>query len=105
MRMASNDEKSIESQSCERRAESVWCRRVSGMTGTHDSVIGTRSEIAVGRFLSQVPTRFKPAEGPAVLCGVLLDVDESSGRSLAVERLQLKETEEIAAPGADEDGE
>ena len=34
----------------------------AGMTGPHDSVIGVRSEIAIQRFLTQVPIRFKPAE-------------------------------------------
>ena len=76
----------------------------AGMTGTHDSVIGTRAEIAVGRFLSQVPTRFKPAEGPATLCGVLLEVDEATGVSVSVERLQLRETADVDSAG-DEDGE
>ena len=63
----------------------------AGMTGTPDSVIGTRHDIAVQRFISQVPTRFKPAEGRAALNGVLVDVDESSGRATAIERLQLSE--------------
>ncbi len=63
----------------------------AGMTGTPDSVIGTRHDIAVQRFISQVPARFKPAEGRAVLNGALVDVDESSGRATAIERLQLSE--------------
>lgn len=61
----------------------------AGMTGVRDSVIGTRQEIAVKRFITQVPMRFKPAEGPALLCGVLVDVDQASGRATAIERLQL----------------
>ena len=61
----------------------------AGMTGPLDSVIGTRADIAIERFVQSVPLRFKPAEGPAVLCGVLVDVDESSGRASAIERLQL----------------
>jgi calcineurin-like phosphoesterase len=77
----------------------------AGMTGTHDSVIGTRAEIAVGRFLSQVPTRFKPADGAATLCGVLVEVDETTGVAISVERLQLKETAGEAVPAGDEDGE
>ena len=63
----------------------------AGMTGTPDSVIGTRADVAVQRFISQVPARFKPAEGPAALNGVLVDVDETSGRATAIERLQLRE--------------
>ncbi|MEE2658100.1 MAG: TIGR00282 family metallophosphoesterase [Candidatus Latescibacterota bacterium] len=61
----------------------------AGMTGVHDSVIGTRPRIAIGRFLDQVPTRFKPACGNPTFCGALVDVDETSGRATAIERLQI----------------
>ncbi|MFH1570197.1 MAG: TIGR00282 family metallophosphoesterase [Gemmatimonadota bacterium] len=74
----------------------------AGMTGVRDSVIGTRAEIAVQRFLSQVPMRFKPADGPALFCGALVDVDESTGRATAIERLQLL-ADHAAAAEADGD--
>jgi calcineurin-like phosphoesterase len=61
----------------------------AGMTGVHDSVIGVRAEIAIGRFLSQVPARFKPAEGKVRLDGVLLEICPRTGRALTIERLQL----------------
>ena len=63
----------------------------AGMTGVRESVIGVRPEMAIQRFLSQVPTRFKPAEGKAVLCGALVEADEASGRAIRIERLQLAE--------------
>lgn len=75
----------------------------AGMTGVRDSVIGTRPDIAVGRFLDQVPTRFKPADGEPQLCGVLVDVDDASGRATAIERLQLAASGATSA-GADDDG-
>lgn len=68
----------------------------AGMTGVRDSVIGTRPEIAVRRFITQVPMRFKPADGPALFCGALVDVDESTGRATAIERLQLPSTDGAA---------
>src|SRR4029077_9092379 len=34
-----------------------------GMTGPHDSVIGVRTEIALRRFLTQLPARSEPALG------------------------------------------
>lgn len=61
----------------------------AGMTGPADSVIGTRPQIAVGRFISQLPARFKPAEGRPLLCGALIDFDPDTGRASAIERLQL----------------
>ena len=63
------------------------------MTGPRDSVIGIRPHIAIERFLSQRPQRFKPAEGPARLCGVLIDIDPADGRATAIERLQLDHDE------------
>lgn len=61
----------------------------AGMTGPHDSVIGVRPEQAIRRFLTQVPTRFKPAEDGARFCGVLVDADPESGRATHIERLQI----------------
>lgn len=65
----------------------------AGMTGVQDSVIGTRAEIAVRRFVEQVPTRFKPAEGRAVFCGAVIDIDETDGRARGIERLQVSENQ------------
>ena len=76
----------------------------AGMTGVHDSVIGTRPEIAIKRFVDQVPARFKPADGRAVFCGAIVDIDPNDGRAIAIERLQLEEREAAAAvPDDDED--
>ena len=61
------------------------------MTGVRESVIGVRPEMALQRFLTQVPTRFKPAEGKATLCGVLIDADDANGRATHIERLQIEE--------------
>ena len=63
----------------------------AGMTGVRESVIGVRPEMAIQRFLTQVPTRFKPADGKAILCGALVEADEASGRATRIERLQLAE--------------
>ena len=59
------------------------------MTGPHDSVIGVRSEIAIQRFLTQVPIRFKPADANIKFCAALIEADPHSGRALAIERLQI----------------
>ncbi len=60
-----------------------------GMTGPFDSVIGTRKEIILERFLSQLPSKFEVAKGDVRLQAVLIDVDEESGRALQIERLSL----------------
>ena len=66
----------------------------AGMTGPENSVIGVESGIIFDRFLMQMPFRFKTATGPAVLCGVLLDIDEQSGLARSIERLNVREEPE-----------
>ena len=61
----------------------------AGMTGPFDSVIGTRKEIVLDRFLLQIPNKFDVAKGDVRLQGVLIDVDVHSGKALAIERLSV----------------
>ena len=61
----------------------------AGMTGPHDSVIGVQKELAIRKFLTQLPTRFEPATGDVKLHGVHLDVDETTGRCLHIERVAV----------------
>jgi 2',3'-cyclic-nucleotide 2'-phosphodiesterase len=58
-----------------------------GMTGPHDSVIGSVTDLALERLLRQIPVRLEPASGNLRLCGVLVDIDESTGRALAIQRI------------------
>ena len=60
-----------------------------GMTGPFDSVIGTRKELVLERFLTQIPNKFEVAKGDVRLQAVLIDVDEKTGRALTIERLSL----------------
>jgi metallophosphoesterase (TIGR00282 family) len=57
-----------------------------GMTGPFDSVIGIKKEEILERFLTQIPNKFDVARGDLRLQGVILDIDEISGRSRRVER-------------------
>ena len=59
-----------------------------GMTGAMDSVIGFKKETALRRFLTQLPMRYEPAEGDVWLCGVVVDVDEETGRALKIVRVR-----------------
>lgn len=62
-----------------------------GMTGPHDSVIGVEKELALRRFLSYTPVRFKPARLDNHLAAVVIEVDEDRGRSRSIGRLFLKD--------------
>jgi metallophosphoesterase (TIGR00282 family) len=61
-----------------------------GMTGPHDSVIGMEKAGIMQRFLDAMPAKFAVAEGDVQMNTVLLDVDEATGRSKAIERLNYR---------------
>jgi len=65
-----------------------------GMTGPYDSVIGQNKERIVQRFLSSLPHRFEVAKDDMQLHAVVLDIDETTGRSRSITRVQrsFKET-------------
>jgi 2',3'-cyclic-nucleotide 2'-phosphodiesterase len=60
-----------------------------GMVGPHDGVIGMQTEIVLERFLRGLSTKFEPCDGGIKLNGMIVDVDEETGRASRVERLSL----------------
>jgi hypothetical protein len=61
----------------------------AGMTGPHDSVLGRDVDAVIRRFLTQMPQKMEVATGKVELCGVLLDIDDTTGRARGIERLRL----------------
>jgi metallophosphoesterase (TIGR00282 family) len=64
-----------------------------GMTGPHDGVIGMATETVLPRFLTGLPTRFEPAEGDVKFHGVVMDIDDSSGKASSIERISVAQKE------------
>ncbi len=60
-----------------------------GMTGPSVSVIGIEKDQIIERFLRQIPMKFETASGEGILAAVVIDIDEKTGKSLAIQRLQL----------------
>ncbi|MEA2013979.1 MAG: TIGR00282 family metallophosphoesterase [Thermodesulfobacteriota bacterium] len=60
-----------------------------GMTGPMDSILGIKKEEALERFLTLLPNRFGVAKGDIRLQGVLIDIDDKTGKSLSIERLNI----------------
>jgi metallophosphoesterase (TIGR00282 family) len=58
-----------------------------GMTGPFDSVIGTKKELVLERFLTMRPKALSAAKGDVRLCGAVIDVDAESGRARHIERV------------------
>ena len=60
-----------------------------GMTGPSNSVIGIEIDQVLHRFLTNIPVRFDAAKGEGIFSSVVFDVDEETGKSTAIQRLQL----------------
>jgi len=60
-----------------------------GMTGPHDSVIGVRTDIVLGRFLTGSQGRFEPADGGVLVQGAVVEA-AADGRAVSIETISLE---------------
>lgn len=60
-----------------------------GMTGPHDSVIGVQKQVILERYLYRKHQKFEPAEHDPQLCGVIVDIDDESGKAQKIERIRV----------------
>ncbi len=58
-----------------------------GMCGAYDSVIGTKKEAALARFITRIPHRFEVATSAPMINAIVVEIDESSGRALSIKRI------------------
>lgn len=58
----------------------------AGMCGDYDSVIGMKKEQSLYRWTRRLPLteRMGPAEGPATVCGVVVETDAKTGLTLSM---------------------
>jgi 2',3'-cyclic-nucleotide 2'-phosphodiesterase len=59
-----------------------------GMTGPIDSVIGTKTELVIHKFLTQMPVKFEVPKGDVVVSAVVIDIDLITGKSKSIKRIQ-----------------
>lgn len=64
-----------------------------GLCGSFDSIIGMEKDIVINGFMSQLPRQFEVADKNVVLQGIIVDIDETSGKAKRVERLRLHANE------------
>ena len=69
----------------------------AGACADYDSVIGNQKEEPLRRFTTKISQgRYKPAEGPATVCGVYVETDDRTGLARRIEPIRvggrLKET-------------
>ena len=61
-----------------------------GMCGASGGIIGMSAESVLHRYLTSVSTRLQAAEGSMYADAVIFSVDESTGRTLSVERAVIE---------------
>ncbi len=59
----------------------------AGMTGPHDGILGVDKDIILDKFLKHMPVKFEVAKGRTQFNGLLVDINESTGRTTRLERL------------------
>ena len=64
----------------------------AGMCGPERSVLGMRVDQVLHRFRSQMPVRFDVADGPVLVQGAIIDVDEATGRATGISRVRERVT-------------
>jgi metallophosphoesterase (TIGR00282 family) len=57
-----------------------------GMTGPYESVIGVDRELIIRRFLTSLPAKMEPGTRGVELHSVIIDVDELTGKAIAIRR-------------------
>jgi metallophosphoesterase (TIGR00282 family) len=61
----------------------------AGMCGPHDSVLGREVDAVIRRFVTGMPQKLEVAAGKVELCGVVVEVDENTGRAQGIQRLRV----------------
>ena len=62
----------------------------AGACADYDSVIGNQKDEPLRRFTTRVSGgRYKPAEGPATVCGVLVETDDATGLARRIEPIRV----------------
>jgi len=70
-----------------------------GMTGDFNSIIGMTKEEPLTRFIRKLPSsKFEPASGPATLCAIAAETDDTTGLAARVAPVRLGGILEEATP-------
>lgn len=64
-----------------------------GMSGSFNSVIGMDVQNAIKRFITQVPKYFKLATGNQRINGVVISINENTGKAIDIKRLNFSREE------------
>ncbi len=74
----------------------------AGACADYDSVIGNQKEEPLRRFTTRISSgRYRPAEGPATVCGLFVETDPADGLAIRVEPIRVGGRLSQALPAAD----
>lgn len=59
----------------------------AGFTGPHESVLGREIQPVIKKFLTGMPQRFEVAKNNVLLHGVVIEIDEASGKAIKIQRV------------------
>lgn len=63
----------------------------AGMTGPWDGILGMNRDVVIQRFLTNLPARFEVTEGREQCNGVIIDVNNQTGKSELIQRIHINE--------------
>lgn len=61
-----------------------------GMTGVINSVLGVDKDIIINRMRTMMPVKFQQAQGKAMLCGVVFEVDDTTNKCIGIKRIRIE---------------
>jgi len=62
-----------------------------GMCGPYIGVIGSERHNVLHKFITGMPKKFEVAHGPNIFCGVVIDIDDATGKARSIERVLHRE--------------
>ena len=60
-------------------------------------MIGMKKEEVIERFRTMLPRRYQVAGGNIILCGVILELDDETGKALSIQRVRLPMSDVVNA--------
>jgi len=58
-----------------------------GMTGPYEGILGVDRNIIIEKFIKRLPVKFEVAKGSVQFNAVLLDIEETTGKTLGIRRI------------------
>ena len=65
----------------------------AGMCGPFNSILGRDTQEVIDHMVHRTNTHYTPSEAPSMICGVLIGVNEETGRAESIVRIQKRPEE------------